>query len=172
MTRLFYNGIVVASVLLFAACTVPAGGFKFAQIHYSQLGACKHVQFPDGSTVDAPASRAIVLFRINTVDNTAPPVSWNFDPRLLQVNSQSDPQSNLGGDSPPVPIPANTNVSINRPVGIMVDTARPDGTDAATYKYTLLYPNVPPAPGTLGVNDTLASPGFPFNPNCTSLLGG
>lgn len=154
------------------SCTIPPGGVKFAQIHYSQLGACTQAQLPDGSAINAPASHAIVLFKINNVDNLTPDVSWSFDPRLLQVNSPSDPQSNLGGNSPPVSIPAHSNVNVNRVVGIMLETLNADGSDASTYKYMLLYPNVPPAPGTLAVNDTLNKPNFPFNPDCNKLVGG
>jgi len=170
-SRKSFASAILTAVFL-SSCTIPPGGLKLAQIHYSQLGACTHTQLPDGSTITAPASHAIVLFRINNVDNLSPGVSWNFDPRLLQVNSPSDPQSNLGGNSPPVPIPAHTNVSVNRPVGIMLETVNADGSDASTYKYALLYPNVPPAPGTIAVNDTLHSPGFPFNPDCNKLFGG
>ena len=172
MKRFVCASVLISSTFLLTSCTIPPGGFKFAQIHYSQLGACTHAQLADGSVVDAPASHAIVLFRVNNVDNSAPPLSWTFDLKKLQVNSPSDPQTNLGSDSPPIAIGANSNVTVNRPIGIMVETSRADGTDAAGVKFTLLYPNVPPAPGTLGVNDTLSSPGFPFKANCTSLITG
>jgi hypothetical protein len=165
----------VAIVLLgagLAGCPLPPGGIKIAVIHYDQIGACNTATLPDG-TVTAPPGHAIVLFRIKTIDNTAPPVTWQFNPGTLQVNSPSDEQSNLGSMGGPVTVPANGIVNVNRPVGIMVGgTINPDGSDAATYNYTLLYPQVAPAPGTISVNDTRDIHNFPWNPNCNALIGG
>lgn len=122
--------------------------------------------------VTAPPKHAIVVFRINYIDNTSPPVAWQFNPGTLQVNPPSDEQANLGSNGPPVSVPANATVQVNRPVGIMVGTSNVDGSDAATYKYQLLYPLVAPAPGTISVNDTQNAPGFPWNANCNALFGG
>lgn len=128
-------------------------------------------QLPTG-TITAPPGHAIVLFRINQIDNKSPPVAWQFNPGTLQVNPPSNPQSNLGSSGPPINVPANGTVTVNRPVGIMVETSNADGSDAAGYTYQLLYPLVPPAPGTISVNDTQNVPQFPWNPNCNALIGG
>jgi hypothetical protein len=156
-----------AAILL--AALALGGCAPIAQIHYSQLGACTHAQRPDGLHIDAPPSHAIVLFRINQIDNSKPAVGWSFDPGKLQVNPPSDPQTNLGGTGP-VAIAAHGIVPVNRPVGIMIETASADGKDAAGIREMLLYPNEPPAPGTISVNDT-PTPPYPFNPDCNALLG-
>jgi hypothetical protein len=158
----------LASPAVMLAVLALGGCAPIAQIHYSQLGACTHAQRPDGVNIDAPPSHAIVLFMINQIDNSKPDTGWNFDPGKLQVNPPSDSQVNLGSTGA-VAVAAHGIVSVNRPVGIMIETANADGTDAAGIREMLLYPNEPPAPGTIAVSDT-PTPPYPFNPDCNSLL--
>jgi len=159
-------GGVLAFSFLCAACS-GCPPKNLAVINYSQLGACKIAQTGSG-TVAAPPNRAVVIFKVTTIDNSKINTAWSFDSSTLQINPPSSPQSNLGGQGP-VPIPANTNANVNRYVGIMVETGNADGTDAAMVNYFLLYPLVPPAPGTVGAKANSSQTQYPFNVNCSAI---
>jgi hypothetical protein len=161
------NGVAVLAFSLICAGCAGCPPQDLAVINYSQLGACKVAQTGTG-TVTAPPHRAVVIFKITNIDNTKINSSWSFDPSTLQINPPSSPQSNLGGQGP-VSIAANTNVNVNRFVGIMIETSNADGTDAATVNYFLLYPLVPPAPGTIGAKANSNQVQYPFNVNCSAL---
>jgi hypothetical protein len=147
------------------ACSLVGCGKAIAQIHYRQLGACKTAQTGNG-TVTVPASHAVVIFKVSTIDNTKPAVTWSFNSTDLQINPPSSTQQNLGGTGP-VSIPAHQNVTVDTFVGIMVETSQPDGKDASSVNYFLVYPNVPPAPGTLSVKGNSSQTSYPFAQDCS-----
>ncbi len=154
--------------LVFVGCTTQLD--PLALIHYKQLGACIHAQTGSGS-ISAPPSHAVVIFRVSSIDNTKPSVDWMFDSTRFTINPPSATQQNLGGTGP-VPITHNQNVPLNTLVGIMVETSKPDGTDASGTNYLLLYPPAPPAPGNISVKDNQNQLSYPFIPDCNAIAGG
>jgi hypothetical protein len=158
-------GPMLAGVLA-AVCPNPN---PIAVIHYRQLGACINAQTGNGP-VAAPPSHAVVIFRVSTIDNTKTGVDWSFNSSALTVNSV-EIQQNLGGTGP-VPIPNHQNVAVNALVGILVATDNANGSDASTTNYFLLYPNVPPAPGTLAAKENSKQVSYPFAQDCSVIAGG
>lgn len=155
----------IACVLFGCSGCPPAN--PVALIHYTQLGACTTAQTGNG-TVTAPSSHAIVIFQVSTIDNTQTSKNWSFDSSTLVINPPSQAQTNLGGPGP-VSIGANATVAVNVPVGIIVGTSNADGSDASTTNYFLLYPQVPPAPGTVSVKDNSNRVSYPFAQDCNSI---
>lgn len=156
---------VLACGLALAACQTPID--PFAVIHYRQLGACIRAQTGNG-VLTAPPSHAIVLFRIIHIDNTKTGKTWPFDSTRVEI--LGDMLQNLGGTGP-VTIPAGQDVPLDLPVGILVATSNPDGTDASATNYQLLYPAAPPGPGTLGAKANVNQTQYPFNPDCAAIAG-
>jgi hypothetical protein len=152
--------------LSFAAC--KPGPNPLALIHYSQLGACTRAQTGNG-VINVPPQHAVVIFRVTSIDNSSPGVSWSFDSTRLTVNG-ADNQQNLGGPGP-VNIPAHQSVNVNTRVGIMVETANADGSDAASVNYFLLYPPGTSAPGTVGVKANSSQVQYPFAQDCNAIAG-
>ena len=153
---------VAALPLLMSGCS-GCNPKALALLHYRQLGACRVAQTGNG-TITVPPSHAVVIFRVSAIDNTKTGVSWSFDSTKLQLTGSGNEQ-NLGGTGP-VPIAAGQNVTLNSLVGIMVETGNADGRDASQVNYFLSYPNVPPAPGTLGVKDNSSQVEYPFADDC------
>lgn len=162
--------LVVLVTLTFGLVGCPPTPISLALIHFSQLGACVHAQTGNGD-ITVPASHAVVIFRVSTIDNTQIGTNWSFDSTTLQVNPPSQTQQNLGGAGP-VLVAANTNVPVNALVGIIVETNSADGSDASGTNYFLLYPLVAPAPGTLAVKDNPHQTSYPFARDCSSIASG
>ena len=150
-----------------SGCATPLE--PIAVIHYRQLGACTHAQTGNGA-ITAPPSHAIVVFKVSHIDNTRTAKSWSFDSTALQVNPPSQMQQNLGGTGP-VAIAAGQDVPVDAWVGILVETANADGSDAASSNDFLLYPLVPPAPGTLAAKDNSSQLTYPFAADCSGIAG-
>ncbi len=161
------RAILASCCLIFSSC--PDKPDPIALIHFTQIGACILAQTGTGP-ISAPPSHAVVIFRVSTIDNTKVSKSWTFDSTTLQVNPPSATGQNLGGTGP-VPIGANQNVAVNSLVGILVETSNSDGSDAAATNYFLLYPLVPPAPGTLAVKDNSSQTNYPFARDCNTIAG-
>jgi hypothetical protein len=159
--------LVLLPVLAGLLMGCPGKPTPIALIHYRQLGACITAQTGTG-VISVPPSHAVVIFKITSVDNTSPATAWSFNSSNLQINPPSSTQQNLGGPGP-VAIGAHQNVSLNTFVGIMVETGNADGTDASTVNYFLVYPLVPPAPGTLGVKDNSSQVQYPFAHDCSTI---
>jgi hypothetical protein len=157
---------VSALLWISLGCNPPAD--PIALIHYTQLGACTNAQTGTGAVI-VPPSHAVVIFRISTVDNTPTAKNWSFDASTLAVNP-AQPQQNLGGTGP-VSIAAHTSVAVNAPVGILVETSNADGSDASSTNYFLVYPLIPPAPGTLAVKDNPNQVSYPFKQDCNAIAG-
>ncbi|MDM5177589.1 hypothetical protein PO883_10335 [Massilia sp. DJPM01] len=150
-----------------SACTTPLD--PIAVIHYRQLGVCTHAQTGSGA-ITAPAGHAIVVFKVFRIDNTKVGKSWSFDPATMELASPPMKQ-NLGGTGP-APVGAGQNVTLNARVGILVETEKPDGSDAAATNYFLVYPKVAPAPGTLGAKENSSQLSYPFAADCNAIAGG
>ncbi len=159
------TALVTVCVTL-SACTTPIE--PIAVIHYKQLGACTRAQTGDG-VVNVPPSRAIIIFRVSHIDNTKTGKNWSFDSTTLQVDDPSE--QNLGGPGP-VAITAGQDVTVNMQVGILVTTGKADGSDAASVNYFLLYPLVPPAPGTVAAKENSSQVQYPFATDCNVIAGG
>lgn len=157
--------LVSLVALVLSACSSP-----LAVINYKQLGACTRATTGSG-TIVVPPSHAVVIFRVTSIDNSKTTQNWAFDSTTLQIDPPSAMQQNLGGTGP-VPIPAGMLVTLNSLVGIMVETSNPDGSDASTVNYFLLYPLVPPAPGTLGAKENSSQTSYPFAVDCNTIAGG
>jgi hypothetical protein len=155
---------VAMMIVGFVACDKPK---PLALMHYRQLGACRVAQTGNG-VITVPPSHAVVVFRVTAIDNSKTSINWSFDSTKLQVNPPSQMQQNLGGTGP-VAIAANTNVPLNTMIGILVETGNADGSDASQVNYFLLYPNEPPAPGTLGVKDNSSQVSYPFANDCGTI---
>jgi hypothetical protein len=168
------GGTDMLARLLAAMTVVVAGCTKqpdpIALIHYKQLGACTQAQTGNGLVV-APPSHAVAIFRVSSIDNTKTTKNWSFDSTALVVNPSSQMQQNLGGPGP-VAIGAGQNVSVNVPVGILLETSNADGSDAATTNYFLVYPLAQPAPGALSVKDNPSQTQYPFAKDCNAIAGG
>jgi hypothetical protein len=152
--------------LMSTAC--KSGPTPLAVIHYSQLGACTRAQTGNG-VINVPPNHAVVIFRVTSIDNSSPAVTWSFDSTRLTVNG-ADNQQNLGGPGP-VNIPAHQNVNVNQHVGIMVETTNPDGSDASSVNYFLLYPSGTSAPGTVGAKANSSQTQYPFTQECSAIAG-
>jgi hypothetical protein len=162
------GSVLATLVLSLALAGCPGKPEPIALIHYVQLGACRTAQTGNGP-VTPPPSHAVVIFKVSTIDNTKTAVNWSFDSTALTINSSVSLQ-NLGGTGP-VAIGAGKNVNVNALVGIIVETSNPDGSDAATTNYFLLYPRVAPAPGTIAVKDNSKQVNYPFAQDCNSIAG-
>ena len=161
-------GFILVFAFALVGCTTTPN--PIALIHYIQSGACIKAQTGNGP-VTVPPSHAVVIFRVSAVDNTQTSKNWSFDSSTLALNPPSQWQQNLGGTGP-VPIVGKQTVTINTLVGIIVDTSNADGSDAAATNYFLVYPLVPPAPGTLSVKDNSNQTSYPFAQDCNSIAGG
>lgn len=166
LQRLVYALVLLALPGAVIACT--SRPVPLAVINYSQLGACTRAQTGNG-VINVPPNHAVVIFRVTSVDNTSPAVSWSFDSTRLAVNG-ADNQQNLGGTGP-VAIPAHQNVNVNKQVGVMVETANADGSDASKVNYFLLYPPGTSAPGTIAAKANSTQVSYPFTQDCSAIAG-
>src|SRR5262249_49756641 len=92
-----------------------------ATIKYHQVGACKGYQ-QGSKAVSVGPHAAYIVFKIETVDNTRPTVTFHFDPSRLYINQRTHHfvDTNLmfaqdlgifGAESVPVPRGQNTPIS-------------------------------------------------------------
>jgi hypothetical protein len=164
----------------------PGPGAPDALIHYSQHGICKSV----GNYI-APDYSAIVLFRINQVDNSQVSYPWTFNGKAFLRNPPSACQYNVM-PSGAIPINANGTVVVDEVVGIVMQTVSDNGSDDANADCYLFYAiyNQPPSiscqaalnvsipagttypvpdhPGTISISD--APPARTNDPNCGNLI--
>jgi hypothetical protein len=162
------QAFVIPLVIILAACP-PTKPEALALLHYTQLGGCTRAQTGNG-VINVPGSHAVVIFRVSSIDNRSTGKSWSFDSTALQVNPPSQFQQNLGGTGA-ISIATNANVAVNTPVGIMVETANADGSDASTVNYFLLYPRPSGGPGVLPVKDNPTQVSYPFAQDCNAIAG-
>jgi hypothetical protein len=162
------RALLVLSPMTLAGC--QTGGGSAAVIRYTQVGACTQANSSNGP-ITAQPSQAIIIFNVNFVDNTAVDQTWSFDTANLRVTPSSSQQSNLGSTGS-VTIPANQPVPLNSYVGIIVGTAKPDGSDAGRMNRFLSYepPSNSPTPGTTGAKEYSTISSYPFVQNCDSVL--
>src|SRR6185437_14595746 len=80
--------LLLAALLTLAGCPGPLVG-PAAIIRYQQIGACNGVGTAVG-TIGPGASEALVLFQIDSIDNTQTGLSFAFDPAKLYVSGPRD----------------------------------------------------------------------------------
>jgi len=133
-----------------------------ALIHYQEQYVCQ--TFP-GTNHMAPAGAKIIVFKINSIDNTQVGTQWTFDRKGILFNPLDQCQSNFTG-SRQTGIAPHQSVAINQTFGVVFVSNDPQ--NATLVRPVLLYEPTPaiPVQTASGSTITVAIPAA-----CASQLG-
>lgn len=174
-------GAILMAVLFGAASCQPQPD---AIIHYQEIRVCQGI--PQGYT--APPAAKIILFRVNSIDNTQVNTQWTFDRKAILFDPLSQCQYNLTA-SKPIVVSANQSVTLNQAAGVVFISNDPN--NATQVQPGMLYGvgatqldttcqdqlglskalpvTVPAHPGTIWINDNQKQTSYPYTSSCTGM---